>query len=562
LKPIRVLLIGAGKGGSSILDFFLKLNSVKVVGVADINLGAPGIIAARHNNIPVFEDFKEMISNIEADVIIEATGEASVKESLRKVNLAEVSIMEAKAANLMMNIVEESMKFYKVKETKELLQTILNSAQEGIQVADKHGKILYVNKAFTRITKIPAEERIGKNVFQVSPDGALSEVLRTQKPVFGKPNVVKGSDVEVVSNASPIMVNGKMTGAVVVFRDITDMKRIIKKLNEREEIIKTLKGEIVNLTSSRYSFDDLIGESSIFKKSVAVAKRVSQTDSTVLITGESGTGKELFAHAIHGDSPRKYRPFIKVNCAAIPASLLESELFGYEKGAFTGAEKRKMGKFELASGGSIFLDEIGDMDLNLQAKILRVLQEKEIERIGGNESIKVDVRVIAATNRDLFKMTEEGRFRKDLYYRLNVIRINIPSLRERREDIPVLIEKLMEKLNQKLGKKVGKISREAVELMMEYSWPGNVRELENVLERAITLADGNIISADLIRNYVEFYKYQDEEILSLNEMEKRIIKKALNRYGTSLAAKKKIAGKLNISLATLYNKIKKYGIEL
>ncbi|QSQ08374.1 Arginine utilization regulatory protein RocR [Koleobacter methoxysyntrophicus] len=562
MKSIKVLIIGAGKGGSSILRFFLKQKAIRIVGVSDINLNAPAIKIALENNIPVFSDFKKMLfeKRNETDVIIEATGLLSVQEELKRLKPNRVSVLEAEAASLMMTIIEENLHLYKVKETEELLQTILNSAQEGIQVVDKDGKIVYINKAFTNITKIPPEERINKSVFQVSPDGALCEVLRTGKPVFGKPNIVKGSNIEVVSNASPIIVNGKITGAVVIFRDVTDMKRILKKLNEREELIKNLKGSINNLTAAKYTFDDLIGENPVFKESISIAKKAAEADTTVLLTGESGTGKELFAHAIHNYSFRKNKPFIRINCAAIPPNLLESELFGYEKGAFTGAIERKIGKFELADGGTIFLDEIGDMDTNLQAKILRVLQEKEIERLGGSKPVRINVRVIAATNRNLIDMIRQGNFREDLFYRLNVLNISIPPLRERINDIPKLAERIMMKLNQKSGKKIVRISNDALKSLMAYSWPGNVRELENVLERAITLADSDVIDDNLIRPYLkpDIHKNDEEDILPLDEVEKRVIESALKKYGTSLPAKKKIAEKLNISLATLYNKLKKY----
>lgn len=555
----KVAVIGAGRRGKSVLEYLLKLTSVNVTGIADIEPNAPGIETARKKGIPVYFDYHDMFAEIECDVVVDATGINGVQVDVRTCKPAHASLMDAWSAELFIRVIAESHKCFEVKETNELLHTILDSAQEGVQVTDLDGEIIYINKAFSEITRIKPEERIGKNIFDVSPDGALCEVLQTKKPIFGKPNVVEGSEVEVISNASPIMVNGKMTGAVVVFRDVTDMKRILKKLNEREEIIDTLKGEIQNLTSARYTFKQLYGSNRMFCEVISIAKRVAKSASTVLITGESGTGKELFAHAIHSDSARREMPFVAVNCAAIPANLLESELFGHEKGAFTGAAKRKMGKFELANGGTVFLDEIGDMELMLQVKILRVLQEREIERIGGSQPIKIDVRIIAATNRNLTKLVDKGEFRQDLYYRLNVIGITIPPLRERMDDLPELTARILDNLNHKLGKKVG-LCDGALKLIQAYSWPGNVRELENVLERAVTLCDGKIIGENLLRPYLESDVPENDGILPLDMMEKRMIIKAVEKYGLSVSSKKEIARALNISLGTLYNKLRKYKI--
>jgi len=300
------------------------------------------------------------------------------------------------------------------------------------------------------------------------------------------------------------------------------------------------------------------------KKIINLARKASREDSTILITGESGTGKEIFANAIHAESPRSGKPFIKVNCAAIPENLLESELFGYEPGAFTGASKLKLGKFELANGGTIFLDEIGDMSPILQAKLLRVIQEREIERIGGTRPIKIDVRIISATNRDLLELISSGAFREDLYFRLNVININIPPLRERREDIPALTKVYIDYFNRKLHKNIKGVTKKAEYMLLSYDWPGNVRELMNILERTILMSQGEWITDDLLRPYFDQIKIKvnsRDAILPLEEMEKDLIRRALKEYGTSVEGKRKAAKALKISLATLYNKIKKYGIQ-
>lgn len=555
---INVVIIGAGAGGTSILKALLKMDKVNILGIADVNPEAPGIQLAKEKGITTSLDFSTLIHDKRVGVIIEATGVPEVQERIRKEKLPQASFMESAAAYLMIYLIDKHEELVKVKELEEHIGTILNSAQEGIQVVNNSGKVIYVNDSFCRITKLIREERLGQNIFDVSPKGALAEVLRTKEPVFGKVNIIKGKQIEVLSNASPVMVEGEMRGAVVVFRDISDIRRMAQKLEESKEVINYLKEEINNLVAPKYSFADLIGNNERFLKCVKIARQAADNLSTVLITGESGTGKELYAHAIHKEGSRADGPFIKVNCAAIPETLLESELFGYEKGAFTGATKAKMGKFELANGGTIFLDEIGDMNIVLQAKLLRVLQEKEVERLGSNRPQKIDVRIVAATNQNLLKHVEQGLFRRDLYYRLNVINVDIPPLRDRKDDVLLLAQHIIQKLNKRHGKECV-LSQKGLTLLARYDWPGNVRELENLLERAVILSEGKVISIELVQSYFSASSlHETEEILSLAEMEKRLIKKALDVYGRDLAGKKEAAKKLKISLATLYNKLSKY----
>lgn len=293
----------------------------------------------------------------------------------------------------------------------------------------------------------------------------------------------------------------------------------------------------------------------------------AQSVSTVLITGESGTGKELFARAIHNHSKRAEYPFIAVNCAAIPDNLLESELFGYEEGAFTGARKGgKLGMFEIAHKGSLFLDEIGDMSLHLQSKLLRVLQEKEVNKIGAKSNIEIDVRIIAATNKDLESMVKEGTFREDLYYRLNVIPIKLPSLSQRKGDIPLLIDYMIREYSVKLEKNVEGIDEVALDRMQKYGWPGNVRELQNSIEYSVNMAQGSEITVDVLPKSILEYeeKFEEDEtsaIETLEDLEKREIQKALKRYGVYKKDKELAAKALGISRATLYRKIEKYGIK-
>jgi len=563
LRKIKVGIIGAGRGGSALLETLLQMDNIEIEGIADIDSSAAGLHMAKNAGIKCFTKAQELLKKCTLDVVFEVTGNKKLVKDLRRNLPDNTTLVEAPAVNIMLSIIRDRKELLEIKEIKEQLSIILNTAQEGIQMVDKNGILKYVNQGYTRITGIPASERIGTNVFEMSPDGALVEVLKTGKPCLGKRNKAVGSNAEVISNASPIIINGEMTGAVVVFQDITEVLRLSEELRRSTSVIDGLRDEIIKLNEGRGKFDDIICESSKMKNVIHLAQKASKEDSTILITGESGTGKEIFANAIHAESPRNDKPFIKVNCAAIPENLLESELFGYEAGAFTGASKLKLGKFELASGGTIFLDEIGDMSPMLQAKLLRVIQEREIERIGGTKSIKIDVRIISATNRDLLELISSGAFREDLYFRLNVININIPPLRERREDIPALTKVYIDYFNRKFHKNIKGVTKKASDMLFSYDWPGNVRELMNILERTILMSQGEWITDDLLRPYFDQLKIKHsskETIIPLEEMEKDLIKKALKEYGTSVEAKRKAAKALKISLATLYNKIKKYGI--
>ncbi|MGB9610092.1 MAG: sigma-54-dependent transcriptional regulator [Bryobacteraceae bacterium] len=333
------------------------------------------------------------------------------------------------------------------------------------------------------------------------------------------------------------------------------VSRIIKvKKLQRENLILRKK------LQRRYQFHDIISKSPRMLEVLELARDVSSLRSTVLICGESGTGKELVARAIHFSGNRAQKPFIAVSCAALAETLLESELFGYEKGAFTGAAERRKGKFELADGGTIFLDEIGDIGPKLQADLLRVLQERSFYRVGGSEEVQVDVRVIAATHQDLRALVDEGKFREDLYYRLNVIEIHLPPLRERREDIPLLAGHFAERISHELGKPAEEIAEDAMRVLMDYSWPGNVRELENAIERAIVSCRGRTLTAEdfaFLRNNGAA-RVQIPDNLTLAEMEKLMIEATLRRTGGNV---KEAAASLGIDRSTLYEKLKRYGIE-
>jgi len=338
--------------------------------------------------------------------------------------------------------------------------------------------------------------------------------------------------------------------------DIEELKITIKRAIKQYEL------EVENIyyreeEEKRFNFDEIIGKSNSVNKVLEMVKNVSPTTATVLITGESGTGKELIARAIHKNSLRKNSPFVVVNCVAFSPNLLESELFGHEKGSFTGAIARRIGRFEMANGGTIFLDEIGEMDLTIQTKLLRVLQEREFERVGSSRTIKVDVRILSATNKDLKKEIEERRFREDLFYRLNVFNIDVPPLRERKEDIPLIVEHLTGKYNKILNKKVKKVSAKAMELLLDYNYPGNIRELENIIERSMIMAKDEIINEKYF-NFISKEEYIEKKG-TLKETEKELIIKYLIQ---NKGNRTKTAEILGISRRSLQNKIKEYQINL
>lgn len=560
-RKIKVGIVGMGPGGTSIYKTLRSIEQIKVVIVCDCLEEAPGLKLARLDGVQTRLSLQELLNTPDLDVIIEATGNDSVRKLIARSKNEFTAVIEAQGTDLMMSVIEEKEKLADIRRVKGELDAILNSVQEAIEVASIEGRINYVNPSFSRVTSIPASQRIGQNIFEVSPNSALARSLRTHEAVFAHRAVVGGADVEVVANASPIVVDGKMEGAVVVFQPLTDIYKLMEQLQASNRVINDLQTRINQISTSSYTFDDIIGSHPEFESALELAHKAAKSNSTILITGESGTGKELFAHAIHGASLRFDKPFIKVNCAAIPETLLESEFFGYEKGAFTGALKTKLGKMELANGGTIFLDEIGDMNLHLQAKFLRILQEMEFERVGGGETIKVDVRIIAATNRNLLEMVKQGDFREDLYYRLNVVELRLPSLRDHKGDIPAYVQSLIAKFNRKFGKRVKSLTTGAEEVLMQYDWPGNIRELQNVVERAMVTVDEEIITHKQFLSLIESPSTISpepiiKEIIPIEQMEKQMIHRAIERYGSSVEGKKQAAKALKISLATLYNKLK------
>jgi len=457
-----------------------------------------------------------------------------------------------------------------LKEMQIMFEAIFNSTQDAISVVDQNGIGVLVNPAYTKLTGLPKEDVMGKicSVDISEGESIHLKVLKSKKPIKGARLKVGPKKKDVIIDAAPILVNGELRGSVGVIHDLTEIKRLTSELNEAKQIIRKLE--------AKYTFDDIIGSDEKLVNAIEKAKIAATTPATVILRGESGTGKELFAHAIHNASNRKHSQFVRVNCAAISESILESELFGYDEGAFTGALKGgKKGLFERADEGTIFLDEIGEIKMSTQAKLLRVLQEKEIVRVGGTKPIAINVRVLAATNLDLERAVKEGTFREDLYYRLNVIPIRIPSLREHKKDIYELTRHFIRKYNQEYGRCVTDISKEALEILMEYDWPGNVRELENFIGRAIINMKFNeaiIKSYHLPKNNKNQEKkhivkafnidVKQENIPSLEEVvervEKEYLKEVLNKNNNN---RTQTAKELKISIRNLYYKLKKYKIE-
>ncbi|MFN4189750.1 MAG: sigma 54-interacting transcriptional regulator [Pseudothermotoga sp.] len=442
-----------------------------------------------------------------------------------------------------------------LRQVEALLKAIIESTSDAISVADEDGKIVMVNKAYTKITGYSSSEVVGKlaTVDIAQGESMHIKVAKTKQPIYGARQLVGPGKREVVVDVTPLFVKNEFKGSVAVIHDVTEIMRLNRELDEVKRLIRRM--------GARYTFEDVVAESPKMKIALTQAMKVAPTPATVLLRGESGTGKELFAHAIHNASDRKDRAFVSVNCAAIPESILESELFGYTSGAFTGARKEgKKGLLEEAQHGTVFFDEIGKMPLTLQSKLLRFLENKEIVPVGDTQAIKIDARIIAATNMDLEKMVQQGSFLPDLYFRLNVFPILLPPLRERKEDIPILVQYIIRKLNQQYGRTVEGISPDALARLINYNWPGNVRELENVIGRAMINMDSGdrIVKLHHLPPLKTVYRAIDVPSTGnlrdmLYEYEKGIILKALEQNDWNV---QKTAASLGMSVRTLYYRMR------
>ncbi len=429
---------------------------------------------------------------------------------------------------------------------------ILDSINEGVFSVDPQWRITAFNRAAEQITGVSREEAIGRlccEVFRASiceSACALRRTFSSGKPVLGATaNIVSASGNRIPIRVSTALLRnqkGEVIGGVETFQDLSQVEQLRKELE------------------GRYTFEDIVGRSPVMQSLFDLVPQIAASPSTVLIEGASGTGKELFARALHHLSPRKKKRFVAVNCAALPDALLESELFGYKAGAFTDARKDKPGRFALADGGTIFLDEIGDISTAMQVRLLRVLQERCIEPLGGTESVQVNVRVVAASNKDLQQLVREGKFREDLYYRIRVIHLKIPALRERREDLPLLVDHLIAKFNRLQEKDITGVSAEVMARLMDHDFPGNVRELENIIEQAFALCRGGLIEVQHLP--IELRPAQPansaaSQAVDLRAVQRQLIERALVRNAGN---RRKAARELGINPSTLYRRLKNAGL--
>jgi len=445
------------------------------------------------------------------------------------------------------------------KDTENQTQIILDSIADGVFTVDSDGKITSFNRAAEKITGITREDAMGRQcreVFRASiceNQCSLRHTVETGQPVVNQSIFIVNSRGEriPISISTALLKNKKnqVIGGVETFRDLS--------------LVEELQKELYN----RQSFHDIISKNKEMHRLFSIVEQLSESDATVILTGESGTGKELFAKAIHSTSQRKDGPIITINCGALPDNLLESELFGYKAGAFTDARKDKPGRITLAHGGTLFLDEIGDISQAMQVKLLRVLQDKIFEPLGGTKSEKVDVRIIAATNKDLGKLLKEGTFREDFYYRINVVKLFLPPLRNRKEDIPLLSEHFIRKFNRRKGKDILGLQPEALAILMSYNYPGNIRELENIIEYSMVVCKNSLIGIEHLPDYmVQDLNHENHESLPLKQQqssmeghEKEFIYNALTENNWN---RKRTAAKLGMHPATLWRKIKRLNIEL
>jgi PAS domain S-box-containing protein len=679
----KVLIVGAGKGGTSILRLLKETELMEIVAVVDFDPTAPGLPYAKSIGISIGHDWKRYLTK-EVDIVIDATGDEFVFKEIREKKCKHTVLIPGSVAHFLSTLMEEKESLihelinqsYKhdlifnsthdgmvvvdideniilfnrsaekmtgkrskdvlgknvsevignsrlprvlhsreveknkelilgngkkiittripivtetgkllgafavfkditevvnlaeeltnVREIQIMLEAIIQSSEEAISVVDEEGKGILINPAYTKITGLTKDEVVGMPATADISEGESvhMQVLQTRRPVRGVLMKVGPRHRDVIVNVAPIIVDGKLKGSVGVIHDLSEIKSLTQELKRARQIIRTLE--------AKYSFDDIIGTSEEMNFAIEQAKLGAKTPATVMLRGESGTGKELFAHAIHNGSDRKFNKFIRVNCAAISESLLESELFGYEEGAFSGAKRGgKKGFFEEATNGSIFLDEIGELSAGMQAKLLRVLQEHEIVRVGGTKPVSINVRVIAATNVNLEKGIANGTFREDLYYRLNRLPIHIPPLRQRKQDIPSLCNHLLQKINRDYGRMIKEISPSALDYLSTYDWPGNVRELENILGRAVIYMKYTEIKIELshIPKLEKDGQTKPESTLSIEkskplsemveEYETRVLVEMLRQNNGNKTA---TAQQLNISLRSLYYKLEKYHI--
>jgi len=460
-----------------------------------------------------------------------------------------------------------------------ILQNILHHSDDGIHVIDKFGRTIYYNDAMAHIEGIEKDKVIDKHILEIFPSlddetSTLLNVMKTRQSILNRAQTYlnyKGEKITTINTTIPLINENMLYGALEIAENVTNIKKLSEQLVDLQEELASKSKEKHSSKHHKYLFNDIIGNSESLKKAINIARKAAESSSSVLLYGETGSGKELFAQSIHYDGKRRNMPFIGQNCAALPESLLESILFGTVKGSFTGATD-KPGLFEHANGGTLLLDEINSMGLSLQAKLLRVLQEGYIRRVGGLKDIPIDVRIIATTNQDPIDAVKNGIIRKDLYYRLNVISINVPPLREREEDIKILIDHFIRLYNSKLKKDVWMISEDVLDVFSKYLWPGNVRELENFIEGAMNYIsdDEHVLKKEHFPSHIfnisnkhidlsSIIESEDSLSKIMKDIEKSLIQKTLYEENGNIS---RAARRLNIKRQTLQHKIKKHNINI
>ena len=432
------------------------------------------------------------------------------------------------------------------------LKNIFDSLYDGILIIDKNGIVVYTNPSYSRITKINKEDILNKRLLDVRKDSHLTKVMKTGIKEIGQYRTI--NNIKYIVNMVPIIEKGEIVGGISVLNDMQDIQ---KNLDKTLAILDNLREKVKILNKSKYSFDSIIA---VDKSSVELknySKKISLNDSNILITGESGTGKKIYAHAIHNGSNRASFPFIAINCTTYSKENLEKELFGLEQDAFYDEKKRKIGLLQLVDGGTLFLDEISELDYSLQTKLLHVLQEKTFTKMESLKEIPVDFRLISTTNKNLLELVNQGKFRKDLYYRISVIPLNLLPLKNRKGDILALANKFLKDLSIKYRREVS-FSEDVIKILLSYDWSGNIRELRNIVEFLFNISDSSVITIEDLPDYLYLNK-KNESYKNLNdylkECEKKYIKKILSNFENNLEGKKKTAKLLGISLATLYNKL-------
>ena len=456
--------------------------------------------------------------------------------------------------------------FEQLKWEMEIIDEFIEKAYEGLIIIDKDGKIIKFK--YEKFLDVKEEDVIGKHVTEVMENTRLHIVLKTGTPEIGDVQNIKGHNV--LTSRIPIIRNGEVVGAVgtILFKDILEVKHLNDHLEQMKQHVKKYKQEMKRLNLAKYSFEQILTADPQMLAIIDSAKKAAESNVSVYIEGQSGTGKEYFAHAIHEGSLRRYAPFVRINCASIPKDLFESELFGYEPGAFTGASTHgRIGKFELANGGTIFLDELSAMPFEMQAKLLRVIEEREIERVGGNARINIDVRFISASNEDLHECVKQGRFRSDLYYRLNVVHLKLPPLKDRSRDIMLLTHHFIDLFSKDRPTGPKGVSVDAKRCLEAYTWPGNVRELRNVIESAISLSGSRLIEVSDLPEAIALERVDTLYDASLElggdlyeimeRVERNLIISAIKASGGS---KTRAAKRLGIHRTALYKKMDKLGI--